>query len=255
MSKSKWKCADDSCGNKCETSDKLGLKPRFCPHTGAVKNWQPVELVSNPEQFGNSEQLPKLTADVFRRPDCPDMATFAIVYQDGSAAFMRGDCCDIKPTERGCWEYSSASGVYQLCEIPGKFDASDWQNSLIKRPCKLPEWCKVGEWVYNRPYLYRKILGYENGNIVFSGDLKLPIEGISDFVAARLRPWKGSESLNKVVITGGDTFGVVIGCTWNMANVSGQWINCKKLLADDYKQPDSSPCGVLEHLENGEWVK
>ena len=147
-----------------------------------------------------------------------------------------------------CCPVDNTSGIkpdwLPVCET-NQFGFADQLATAIER----------GGWVYNRPYGYRKILGYENGNIVFSGELKLPIDGIADFVAARLRPWKGSESLNKVVITGGDTFGVVIGCTWSTANVSGQWINCKKLLNDDYKQPDGSHCGVLEHLENGEWVK
>jgi hypothetical protein len=147
-----------------------------------------------------------------------------------------------------CCPVDNTSGIkpdwFPVCET-NQFGFADQLATAIER----------GGWVYNRQYGYRKILGYENGNIVFSGELKLPIEGIADFVTARLRPWRGSEALNKVVISGGDTFGVVIGCTWSTANVSGQWINCKKLLNDDYKQPDSSPCGVLEHLENGEWVK
>lgn len=130
---------------------------------------------------------------------------------------------------------------------------------------QLPDWCKVGEWVYSPcdGGCYCKITDID-GDRIFTrsgGDaICFHIKPGDNFSSlrlsrARLRPWKGSESINKVVITGGDTFGIVIGCTWSMANVSGQWINCKKLRADDYKQPDGSPCGVLEHLENGEWVK
>jgi len=126
---SKWvcaKCSDDSpCyfdGGNCER------QPTMCPlDVDGYPQWEPAE------QFGNSEQLPKLTEEVFNRPDCPEEATFAIVYQNGSAAFFRGNCYDIKPSERG-WGYSRSSGVYQLCEIPGNWDASDWQHSLVRRP-------------------------------------------------------------------------------------------------------------------------
>jgi len=79
---------------------------------------------------------PKLTADVFKRDDCPDWANWAASFKDGNSFFMEKQpfissvywCCD---------------GKYQRI---GKFDAADWKNSLIERPeeVKLPDWCKVG---------------------------------------------------------------------------------------------------------------
>ena len=187
---SKWECC--VCGNDepCildMVNDKDGFRPVSCPvdNTSGIKpDWHPVD-----EPVTDCNKLPKLTTEVFDRPDCP-------------------------------------------------------------------EWCKPGEWVYLSNAKYYKIEKVDSYGIILANGIVIKTDDIhAEAVSARLRPWRGSESLNKVVISGGDTFGVVIGCTWSTANVSGQWINCKKLLDDDYKQPDDSPCGVLEHIENGEWVK
>lgn len=133
MSKSKWKCADDTCVNKCEVSEEYGEKPKNCPYSGEVIKWEPVEIGSNPELFGISEQLPKLTADVFHLPDCPDWAKYAAVDKYKKAMWYEDE-----PKAIGRVFWNSKRG--QIKEIPGKFDASDWQNSLIERlPETVPE--------------------------------------------------------------------------------------------------------------------
>jgi hypothetical protein len=210
---------------------------------------EPVTNCNQTEQpTSDCSQLPKLTAEVFDRPDCPEWAKYAAVDKNGKAYYFinKPKCCNAGYFRDLGWD----AGNFMLI---GDFDSSDWQNSLIERPAKLTEWCKVGEWVFDAAI--NKYVQVSEDDIIKHSTKICKYISDGEVVQARLRPWRGSESLNKVVISGGDTFGVVIGCTWSTANVSGQWINCKKLLDDDYKQPDGSPCGVLEHLENGEWVK
>lgn len=69
---------------------------------------------------------PKLTVDIFYRPDCPEWAKWAAVDEDG-----KGYLYSIEP-DRGlhAWHLSACD------EYVGKYDSSDWQNSLIERPAK-----------------------------------------------------------------------------------------------------------------------
>jgi hypothetical protein len=89
----------------------------------------------------------------------------------------------------------------------------------------------------------------------------LPIEGIADFLAARLRPYNAKEmkALMGKVIEKGPSMHIVTGfenvlfgneC---MVHVNGCLYNANDLLRQF--TIDNAPCGVLEHLENGEWVK
>lgn len=96
------------------------------------------------EPATDCNQLPKLTTDVFDRKDCPEWARYAVVNSKGTLIFF-GNKPNFEGEDYGCW---SCSG-YQYKHIRGiVFDHSDWENSLIERPAKLPEWCKVGEWVH-----------------------------------------------------------------------------------------------------------
>ncbi|WP_419642730.1 hypothetical protein [Victivallis vadensis] len=67
------------------------------------------------------ETFPKLTVAIFDRPDCPDWCDAAVVSSCGIAYWIEGD-------------FETAHQ-----EIPGQFDASDWRNSLLKRPAKQPD--------------------------------------------------------------------------------------------------------------------
>lgn len=70
---------------------------------------------------------PKLTVDIFDRPDCPEWARWAAVDADGS-----GHVFDGKP-DRGSLYWR---GYYVNAIYIGRYDVSDWQNSLIERPAK-----------------------------------------------------------------------------------------------------------------------
>lgn len=83
-------------------------------------------------------KLPKLTAEVFNRPDCPDWAEWAAVDASGAAYWY-----EERPStpELFChtrWHPVRLGSKIQGCS--GRFDASDWEHSLIQRPAKeLPD--------------------------------------------------------------------------------------------------------------------
>ena len=136
--------------------------------------------------------LPKLTAEVFDRPDCPKWAKIAVVNRNGKAYY--GGYKDARINCSGGW-----CGLY---EEQGKwerigndlFDASDWQNSLIERPAKLPDWCKVGEWVYLSNAKYYKIEKVDSYGIILAGGIVIKTDDIhAEAVSARLRPYNAEE--------------------------------------------------------------
>ena len=72
------------------------------------------------------EERPKLTQEVFERLDCPGWAKWAAVDKDGKAAWY-----EEKP--KNDWDQWYRHGSDRFEWIEGKFDASDWQHSLIER--------------------------------------------------------------------------------------------------------------------------
>lgn len=234
----------------------------------AAEKVKALLLSLHSEPVTDCNQLPKLTAKVFDRPDCPDEATFAIVYQNGSAAFMRGNYYDIRPAGKG-WEYSRSSGVYQLCEIPGNWDASDWQNSLVERPAKaLPDWCKVGERFWHPEDMaggrYLKITEIRGGGVYAKEKEDYDPDYLCfDLVRkyskqARLRPYNADEMRGLA----GKVLKHSTGCylvtafenRWDQVQVESVWRDENELV-ELWTTIDGSPCGILEHLENGGWVE
>lgn len=206
-------------------------------------------------------QLPKLTAKVFDCPECPENAKIAVVNQDGSACF--GGFTKVEPV-CGFWR-GEGDGFWTI--LPGKWDASEWENSLIKRPVKetaLPEQYKVGEWVayYEKSeYKYFKIAKIEL-NRLYSEDGKFSL--MCDVAKAKPRPYNDAEMrglVGKVVDRkDGDSF-LVTAYTPKLdsRNLSAVAIDDMWVMADDVLEHYTiagKPAGVLEHLnEKGEWVK
>ena len=124
---------------------------------------------------------------------------------------------------------------------------------------KLPEWCKVGEWVYTCNGDYRKVEAITDGIVCLSGGLNVPVGDIhSEMVSARLRPYNKEEMRGLVgkVVCGseGKTF-LVLAYSPNTVFFGGFSHTPEDLTLDIYKLPDGSPCAILEHLEDGEWVR
>jgi hypothetical protein len=250
----------------------------------------------------NFGKLPKLTAEVFDRPDCPVDAKIAVVNEDGSAYW--GSFNTARPNFRGGWDGENGSWF----SIPGKFDSSDWQNSLIKRPSKaafdkllknyaekqadaiwqkarehrlseqyhngpekttLPDWCKVGEWVYLSNKEYDKIESIDDFGINLASGTIINKKYIhEEAVSARLRPWNFEEAPYQLKVKRNDwsrgageelTFlgprsgkwGYLVGAYDNECFTFYSFEEMKIL----YRTLDGEPCGVLEHLENGTWVE
>lgn len=205
-------------------------------------------------------QLPKLTAEVFDRPDCPEWAQYAAVDGTECAYWYKN-----KPVPLGMYWFATDSILEKISGI--SFDASGWQHSLIERQEKktLPDWCKVGEWIYTSSEQYLKINGISidlrkielsNGATWSKQDI------IDEAVPARLRPYNAEEmkALVGKVITrkDGDVF-LVTSYTPQLeedlcaVDIDNMWVTPDDVLKD--YTIDNAPCGVLEHLENGEWVE
>ena len=246
----KWKCVNIECKNYCVL--RSNVKPAACvedpfgPH-----EWQ---------EMGETNQLPKLTAEVFDRPDCPEWANWAAVDEDGMACYFSD-----KPTIllENFWSRCKQHALVSLRE---RYDASDWRNSLIGRPAKaLPEWCKVGEYGYAYDSGYFKII-----EIIDCGkNLKVDWvkEGVQGTVfgcnlkckkQARLRPYNADEMKSLVgKVLKHDTGNYLVTAfeyRWDQIKVESVWRDADELL-QNWVHLDKTPCGVLEHLEDGEWVE
>ena len=154
------------------------------------------------------------------------------------------------------------------CCLTGE-SSCNWRRVEDQKP-ELPEWCKVGAWVwfkgdkdtgYDPGYFKINAIGY-NGmeNVIYAdGITNVPLSVVKQ---ARLRPWTYKEAIGKIVFWKGDydyqeNAAMIVG-----ADTDGDFslytvgpVTAEELTKEIYYQPDGSPCGVLEHYENGEWVE
>ena len=92
-----FKC--DGCYEKCCVTIQFGSNPpRRCHHDDNISNWCEVK----DEPTTKSSQLPKLTAEVFDRPDCPEWARYAVINHNGRLSFF-GDKPKFEGEDYGCW--------------------------------------------------------------------------------------------------------------------------------------------------------
>ena len=71
----------------------------------------------------------KLTVDFFGRPDCPEWAKYAAVNADGSVRVFLN-----QPTTQYKLYWYDPTSYWEQSLKGDTFDASDWRNSLVKRP-------------------------------------------------------------------------------------------------------------------------
>lgn len=117
------------CRLEIETGVLDPMNPRQC-----IYNWLTTAREAKWE-LEQEESLPKLTAEIFNHPDCPKWAKTAAVNADGTAAWWSGTY--VKTFMNGWICYSSMP--YDWRPIPGKFDATGWEYSLIKRPSEVQQ--------------------------------------------------------------------------------------------------------------------
>ena len=216
-------------------------------------------LLSLHKPVTNCNQLPRLTAEVFDREDCPEWAKYAAVDYSGFAFFYED-----KPFFTGtCYQNI---GRTQVIDSNIKWDTTEPQNSLIERPAILPDWCKVGAYFWNKPeekYYQIKEISLE----IIEG---IPVEGsgfglwyIAGFadrnVQARLRPYNADEMRGLVGKVIEDTRGNVsfaVGFRKNdpLLYAGSNQFTAEQLLKGGFIC-NGKPCEKFEHLENGEWVE
>lgn len=248
----KWKCVNEICKEGCELT--VNYSPVQCPRGIVWAKWQEMG-----ETVAESNQLPKLTAEVFGRPDCPEWAKWVAVDLDGSAYFYGK-----KPSHTAAkWHPVTARECKWIDRLV--FDPTDWQNSLIERPARLPKWCKVGGYGYAYDSGYFKIIE------IIDGGKNLKVEWIKEGVQgtvfgcnikckkqSRLRPYNDIEMrglVGKVICTCEGKAFMVIAYADGEVSFGEVLHTAEDLVFDMYKFQDGSPCGKLEHLENGEWVE
>lgn len=137
-----------------------------------------------------------------------------------------------------------------------------WRAAEEQKP-ELPEWCKIGAWVWNDEIGYGKIEQEPRTGelLVFFGGGTRAFEA-ERYKEARLRPWtyeEAPETLKAIDKYEPDRIVCLFLASRNKHSVQyttlPAWYIDVKILMDKYLQLDGSPCGVLEHYENGEWVE
>lgn len=215
-------------------------------------------LLNLHEQTTNSSQLPKLTAEVFDRPDCPKGVTYATVDEDGSAYFHY-----FKPLlYADNWEHTR-----DCVQIPGKFDSSHWCSSFIERPANLPSWCMFDAIGWHKRAGYFKITNIDDvSKRVDIQQVDDRSEGYLSFhtvctevAQARPRPYNTHEMealVGKVLKHSTGSYLVdAFEHRRGQVKIKDVWRGTEEL-SSGWTTPDGSPCGKFEHLnEKGEWVE
>lgn len=128
----------------------------------------------------------------------------------------------------------------------------------------LPDWCKVGEWVWDvedSRYVMVKsitdrVLLCTKSKCTYYEELK---DMTGNYEQARLRPYNADEMkalVGKVIIT---PDGVSLICSYDVEDekieITTAFYDAQQLL-ENALYIDGKPCGVLEHLnDDGEWVE
>lgn len=261
---SKWECK--KCGTTVPCVLDYGEASKTNPSMCVIGKYDPPDWqeVKEQETATNCSQLPKLTVEVFDRPDCPEWAKYAAVDKCGCVRLFS----DSPWLSESCWNWSNGE-VRKLFGV--KFDASNWQKSRIKRPEKntLPEWCKPGAWVWLKSAeSYEKITEITCTKIA-TKYLFWNVEAIGKTVfQARLRPWTFEEAPAFLKCKDKDgelcfaplCFDYVKKdfCYYmNGKNIDSAGVRDFREVAENYTQLNGSHCGVLEHFdpERKEWVR
>lgn len=186
-----------------------------------------------------TEQLPKLTAEVFLLPECPEWAQYASVEANGLAYWYED-----KP-ERFIVDWQSSK---RASLIGQDYDASDWRNSLIERPAVAPAWFKPG------------VLAY-NSDIHTFFHVTTSTEYCEHYLEAKVRPFNDDELErklgqtvlgpfnSKLVVTGFRPKGITSGKP-EICVLGNKWLNAEELLTYG-----SCPQGIKQYQsKEGQWI-
>lgn len=265
----KFEC--NECAAECELILKTDeFMPQYCLSDKEAADWQEVEEGSakNSQTAVNSEQLPKLTVEVFDRPDCPKWANYAYVDGLGNCILLRHKPCRDIDRCLPIIDDRNKRMMYgwgRFCQLKGNY---------IERPATaLPDWCKVGAVGYdamNNEYF--EITHIENDSFrAKSIDSSNSCSSLyfNEFVyEANKRPFNEAEMkalVGKIIeFKNGDTTLAtgyseefdegIEGYNCGIWTCWGWSMGAKELMNECII--DGKPCYVLEHLnDKGEWVE
>ena len=170
--------------------------------------------------------------------------------------------CDKGKTHRCTHESDGKAPV--VCCVDGD-ESCNWRAVEEQKP-ELPDWCKVGAWVWHgsvdgiafeQPYfkIERTVGELAYGKSHNNG---IPVH-YTYLKPARLRPWNDDElksKVGKVFEMGNGDLTLCLGYQRDIADLIfvGKLMSAQSFAESDWKL-DGSPCGVFEHYEQGEWVK
>lgn len=124
---------------------------------------------------------------------------------------------------------------------------------------KLPDWCKIGEWVYLSNEEYDKIESIDGFGINLASGAIINKKYIhEEAVSARLRPYNADEIPNlpfEVSEINSDFRTIVVSCKGDKVWLGGAStaISTEELMRDF--TIDGKPCGKLVHKEGDDWVE
>lgn len=252
----KFKCND--CVHGCVVIMERGEKcPLICEYNKA--KWHEVKE----ETSTDCNSLPKLTAEVFDRPDCPEWADYAFVNSYGHCVVL-----EVKPkiTEHG--SLCAHDLHHEIMHQRGRFKRVI--GEYIERPWKkaLPDWCKVGAICYDygaEHYFEVTRIDDEKAEVSISWYPKGLAEVISYSLfteyarPARKHCFNEHEMLDLVgkVLSApsGEWRSSILWASGDEVVTHYREYNANALMDGGYTI-NGEPCYVLEHLnEKGEWVK
>jgi hypothetical protein len=140
------------------------------------------------------------------------------------------------------------------------------KEETTTKSSQLPDWCKVGEWVYNVEKKQYQTISLINGTVTCKN---IDSEGctqygygafMGDCVEARKRPFNAEEMQGLVgkVIETKNQIAIVIGYIKNSNRIllgNDNFLSAEQLINLEATS-NCKPCYVLEHKnEKGEWVE
>ena len=161
-------------------------------------------------------------------------------------------------------DYGEASKTNPALCVIGKYLTPNWQEvkeeTEKKKETALPDWCKVGEWVWTITYDAYFMVDEVNelfivGEDCYGDNYSVTLEKARP---ARLRPYNAEEMkklVGKVLQYNTDSYLVTaFENRLNQVKIESVWRDADELMKV-WICLDGKPCGVMEHLENGEWIE
>jgi hypothetical protein len=159
---------------------------------------------------------------------------------------------------KGCDNHCVVTTNSNYCSVMCHLVNEDWhevKEETTTKSSQLPDWCKVGEWIYDRPTKdYRQIR--RNDALYTTCLLDAMKDGV--VVPARKREFNKKEMqglVGKVI----ENCKYVLWCDGYEKESNRIVTLLKAFTAEDLMEGgyavNRKPCYVLEHLENGGWVE